>query len=74
VDKKEVDFIVSVDNKIWFAVEVKQTDTTVSKSLRYYKERLKIPVSYQIINKRNVDFIKDGVRVISADRFLSNLV
>jgi len=31
VDKKEVDFFVTVDNKPWFAVEVKISDTSVKK-------------------------------------------
>jgi len=40
VDKKEVDFFVTVDNKPWFAVEVKISDTSVSPHLHYYREKL----------------------------------
>lgn len=74
VDKKEVDFLVAVNNKPWFAVEVKLSDTAPSKNLIYYKERLNIPFSYQVIKKENVDIMKDDIRIISAGKFLSGLV
>lgn len=74
VDKKEVDFFVSIDGKPWFAVEVKLSDTTPAKTLLYYKERLNIPFVYQVIKKSNMDIMKNSVRVISADKFLTGLV
>lgn len=74
VDKKEVDFFVTVDNKAWFCVEVKLNDTVVVPSLYYFKERLNIPHAYQVVKKPDVDFIKNDVRVISADRFLASLI
>ncbi|MFA3783287.1 ATP-binding protein [Melioribacteraceae bacterium 4301-Me] len=74
VDKKEVDFFVNVNEKPWFAVEVKLNDTEPSPNLLYFKERLKIPFLFQVVNKKNVDFIRKDVRVISASKFLSGLV
>jgi predicted AAA+ superfamily ATPase len=74
VDKKEVDFLVTVDNKPWFAVEVKLSDTTLSQNTNYFREKLNIPFVYQVVNKNGVDFMKEGVRVISADKFMSGLV
>lgn len=74
VDKKEVDFLVSVNKKPWFAVEVKLSETDVSKSLLYYKEKLKIPYVYQVVNESGVNrFVKDAY-IISADCFLSSLI
>jgi predicted AAA+ superfamily ATPase len=73
VDKKEVDFLVSIDNKPWFCVEAKQTDTTPSSNLYYYRERLQIPYVYQVVKKEKVDIFKNNVRIISADRFLASL-
>lgn len=49
VDKKELDFLVSINKKPWFAVEAKLSETDVSKSLFYYKEKLKIPFAYQVV-------------------------
>ena len=74
VDKKEVDFLVSVDGKPWFAVEVKLSETIVKKNLQYFKERLHIPFVYQVVRQNGVDIMKDNVRIISADKFLSALI
>jgi len=74
VDKKEVDFLVTVDQKPWFAVEAKLSERAISPALYYYKERLKIPFVYQVIRDPGVHRFINGVRVISADRFLTGLV
>lgn len=74
VDKKEVDFLVTVDQKPWFCVEVKLNDTQIASPLYYFRERLNIPFVYQVINKQNVDLIKDNIRIVSADRFISGLI
>ncbi len=73
-DKKEVDFLVAVDQKPWFAVEVKQADEVPSKTLVTCKEKLNIPFAYQVLEKSGVDRFKNGVRIISADRFLGGLI
>lgn len=72
--KREVDFIVSVDDKPWFSVEAKLSDDSVSPNLAYFKERLSIPFSYQVVGKKGVDRLSGGIRVVSADRFFSALV
>jgi len=74
VDKKEVDFLVTIDEKPWFAVEAKMSDENVSPHLYYFKEKLSIPYSYQIIKKSGVDKFIKGVRLISADCFLLSLI
>ena len=74
VDKKEVDFLVTADQKPWFAVEVKIKDTRVSPHLHYYKEKLSIPYCYQVVKKSGVDLLVKGVRVVSADKFLCGLI
>ena len=74
VEGREVDFLVTMDDKPWFAVEVKASDTAVSKHLRYFTQRLDIPWSYQVVGEGDVDFIKDGVRVMTVDKFLGALV
>lgn len=74
VDKKEVDFLVTVDNKPWFAVEVKLNDLSLSSNIKYFHDKLKIPFVYQVVHKAGIDTNKDGVRIISADKFLSGLI
>jgi len=74
VDKKEVDFLVTVDQKPWFAVEVKINNTKVSPHLRYYREKLSIPYCYQVVKKPGVDRLVKGIRVVSAAKFLCGLI
>lgn len=47
--QREVDFVVIRDRKPWFLVEVKQSETALSPSLRYYQEQLKIPHAFQAV-------------------------
>ena len=74
IEKKEVDFLVTIDNKAWFAVEAKVNDTGVSPHLYYFKQKLNIPYSYQVVKQHGVDSFINGVRVVSADRFLAALI
>lgn len=73
LDKQEVDFCVTVDKKPWFAVEVKLQDTTPSKTLIRFKEKLEIPFCFQVIKNSGIDILSNGIRVISADKFLMGL-
>jgi uncharacterized protein len=72
--QREVDFLVSVDNKPWFCVEVKQSFKNIPSSLRYFGGRLKIPFIYEVVREEGVDILKNDIRVISAGKFLSGLV
>lgn len=74
IEKKEVDFLVTIDQKPWFAVEAKSNDINPSPHLNYFAERLKIPFLYQVVNRDGVDSLKNGVRIVSADRFLAGLI
>ena len=47
-DGREIDFVVIQENKPLFAVECKISDQTLSKNIRYFKERTNIPEFYQI--------------------------
>ncbi|MBI3374111.1 MAG: ATP-binding protein [Betaproteobacteria bacterium] len=70
---KELDFLVTVGRKPWFAVEAKLSETRVDPALRYFQERLKIPWVYQVVRDARRDFVEAGVRVLPAERFLSAL-
>lgn len=74
VEKKEVDFFVTIAEKPWFAVEAKMNDTNVSPHLFYFKEKLNIPFCYQVVKNGDVDSFIKGVRIVSADRFLAGLI
>lgn len=73
-EQRETDFLVAVGGKPWFSVEIKNSSEDVSSSLAYFSKKLKIPFSYQVIMREGVDFIKDNIRVISANKFFTSLV
>lgn len=74
IEKKEVDFLVTVDKKPWFAVEVKLKNTDVSRNLLYFKDKVGIPFLYQVVKPSGIDSFTNGVRIVSADRFLAGLI
>lgn len=73
---REVDFLVTSDQKPWFAVEVKQNSKEDSKHLRYFGDRLKIPFLYQVVKEPNIHLVslKNDIQIISAEKFLTGLV
>jgi len=71
---KELDFLVTLGRKPWFAVEAKLSETAVDPALKYFRERLKIPWVYQVVRDTRRDFVEAGVRVLPAERFLGALV
>ena len=74
VDKREVDFLITIDGRPWFAVEAKLSDAGLSPHLLYFKERLSIPYVFQVIKKDKTDRLEKGARIISAGKFLSGLI
>ncbi|PIP63142.1 AAA family ATPase [Candidatus Roizmanbacteria bacterium CG22_combo_CG10-13_8_21_14_all_35_9] len=69
---REVDFLFTVDDRPWFAVEVKLEEE--KSYLGYYQKKLKIPFVYQAVKKTGIDCLKEDVRIISADKFLTAFV
>lgn len=74
---REVNFLVVKDAKPWLLVEAKLSETSVSPSLHYYREQLKVPHAFQVLC--NAPFVKadpfdrkDPV-LVSALTFLSML-
>jgi hypothetical protein len=57
-----VDFLVTLGRKPWFAVEVKTSETRVDSALIYFRDRLKITWSYQVVLESHRDFVQDGIR------------
>lgn len=73
-EQREVDFLISVNNKPWFCVEAKSSFKEIPNTLRYFSSKLKIPFVYQVVKEKNVDIMNDNIRSISADKFLGALV
>lgn len=73
-EQREVDFLVTVNNKPWFCVEVKNSFREVPAPLKYFSSKLQIPFVYEVVKQDNIDFIKDNIHIISANKFLSSLI
>ena len=73
IEKREVDFLVAIDEKPWFCVEAKLSGKDVTPALKYFTAKMKIPYSYQVTKEEKVDNIIDNIRVISASKFLTGL-
>jgi len=48
-DKREVDFLVTRNQKPWFMVEVKSSKRRISPNLSYFHTRLKTGYAFQLI-------------------------
>lgn len=77
--QREVDFVVIRDGKPWFLLEAKVNDDTISPSLKYYQEQLKVPYAFQAVLKAdfvNADcFYEKGMPIIVPARtILSQLL
>ncbi len=70
-EEREVDFLIIIDKKPWFSVEVKLEKTDIPRSVYYFKEKLNIPYSYLVVKKENVDFTQNDIKVLSASKFLT---
>lgn len=80
-NKREVDFIVTREDRPWFLVEVKYSDDRISASLGYYQQQLQVAYAFQVvIESEYVDadcFTGDASGkplIVPARTFLSQLV
>ena len=73
-DKREIDFVVTEDDKIKFAVECKLGEKQISKHISYFSERVGIPKIFQIhLGKEDFEKVEIRTRVMPALRFLEML-
>jgi len=76
--KREVDFLVTKEQKPWFLVEVKKTDTTLSPALAYMQQQTGAEHAFQVVMDEpyvNTDcFTRRTPTVVPARTFLSQLL
>ena len=73
-EQREVDFLVTINNKPWFCLEVKNSFKDIPSSLIHFSRALKIPFVYEVVREEGIDLVKGNIRIISASKFLSALV
>lgn len=71
-DRREVDFCITKDHQPWALIEAKFSETKPQDALIYYANRFRIP-GIQLVAKKGVDQKREGIRVVSADRWLTLL-
>ena len=76
LEKREVDFLVTLDKQPWLIVECKLQAGGSLTPLAYFSDRLKVDQRFMVVLANGVDYLdrSSGIRVVSADRFLSSLV
>lgn len=75
IDGREVDFVVTHNNKPTTFIECKWNDTQISPALKYLKERFPECAAWQISATGEKNYIGDlGIRVCPAAEFLVELI
>lgn len=75
IEGREVDFVQLENKKPIRFIECKLSDTTISPSLLYLRRKFPQVPALQVIAKPNIDRVaQEGVRLVSADFFLTELV
>ncbi len=72
-EHREIDFVVTVDRKVDQLIEVKTSDTSLSKSLTYYTERLKPRESLQLVLHLDRAQEKNGSKMLPLGPWLECL-
>jgi predicted AAA+ superfamily ATPase len=72
-EKREVDFLTVIDNKIIDLVEVKLIDDNLSSSLKYYNEKLKPGKPVQVVFGLKREQLKNDIPLVKAEDWLINL-
>jgi uncharacterized protein len=73
-EQREVDFCIVADGVVECIIEVKSKKSAISNHLKYFKEKLNTKHAYQLVFEDNVDEDHNGIRMMSAAKFLSGLV
>lgn len=71
-EKREVDFVITQNNKPVVLIESRLSDSALSPSLRYLGVQLGEIPQIQLVEKPGIDYCKGNTRVVSADTYLAN--
>lgn len=77
-EKKEIDFLLTKDDKPWVPIEVKLSDTSLSPNWHAFMKYLTVSRGIQVVAKKDIfqihEFSGMQILVISANIFLSYLI
>lgn len=69
---REVDFVIVVNGEIEELIEVKWSDSTPSRGLKYYQQQLHPPRTTQIVAQLEYEYEVAGVRVVPVATYFAN--
>jgi predicted AAA+ superfamily ATPase len=72
-EKREVDFLLTLDRKPWALFEAKLSETSPSSAMKYFAERLRAPYKIQIVLDCERPGMVGDVHAIDAANFLRTL-
>jgi len=71
-EKKEVDFVLVIENEPVTMLEVKLSDSEISPTLRYFHKRYGIP-AIQLVKNLQLEQVVEGIELRKASRYLGSL-
>jgi len=73
-DGREVDFVITERAKPYLLIECKRNDKNLARNLIYFKNRIKVPATFQVIDAPGyLKQIERGTFIVGLDRFLQIL-
>lgn len=72
-EKREVDFLITRDEKPWLLIEVKLSRENLSPALHYFSEKLKVPHMIQVVQNLAQPGMSGNVMVLDAATFCAKL-
>jgi hypothetical protein len=73
-EEREVDFVVTLNRRVRWLIEVKSSDDSIGKGMRYYADKLHPKESLQLVLKLDREQEKSGIRVVSLPMWLDGLM
>jgi predicted AAA+ superfamily ATPase len=72
-ESREVDFVVTVNRRVHWLIEVKASDDNPSSSLKYYTQKLRPHESLQLVRNIARPQEKSGIKILSLGSWLEGL-
>ena len=72
-EKREVDFVITINRRVHQLIEVKKSNDAISTSLSYYTEKLKPKASIQLVLYLDLAREKSGIKTLPLGKWLEGL-
>jgi predicted AAA+ superfamily ATPase len=69
----EVDFVVTLNRRVHWLIEVKTSDADIGTSLKYYTQKLRPKESLQLVLRLDRSREKSGIKVLPFGEWLESL-